>query len=130
MLFRSLYQLAALRPARDANDRATDRVAADSAGTTNSSGNMETAWELALAVNGPADESDLARLSRQRAEEVEASGRIRWLGAEDEISLAGAQIRGQNFWWYLVLLVLLCLLGELGMLAWTQWRHRGLAAAE
>lgn len=136
-LDRGLYQLAALRPASESSDPALEPESSRNAGTSDTGGSntsssntptMQTAWELSLAVNGPADESDLARLSSQRAEELGSSGRIRWLNAEEEISLAGAQIRGQNLWWYLVLLVLLCLLGELATLAWTQWRHRGLAS--
>jgi hypothetical protein len=82
---------------------------------------------LALAVNGSADESDLSRLNARRRDELAELGVISWIGPNDEISLAGAQVRGQNFWWYLVLLVFLCLLGEIVTLGWSQWRNREIA---
>jgi hypothetical protein len=43
---------------------------------------------------------------------------LRWVEEGDDISLAGAAIRGQNLWWYLAAVVLLLLLAEMTVLAW------------
>lgn len=77
---------------------------------------------IVLAMNGPADESDLSRLPRERFDELAASAPVHWIGRGEEISLAGAQIHGQDSWWYLAAAVLLLLLGELALLAWPAWR--------
>jgi hypothetical protein len=43
---------------------------------------------------------------------------LAWLEEGDDISLAGATLRGQNLWWYFALLVLVLLLLEMTVLAW------------
>ena len=70
-----------------------------------------------LAINGPADESDLTPLSDDRREGLLADNRISWVNAGEAISLAGAQLRGQDSWWYLALIVLGALLLEMFILA-------------
>lgn len=101
-LARGLYQIAAIKPA----------ISADSKATT------EQAWNLAFTVNGDGVESDLAPLTRERFDERAAESEVRWVGTGDSISLAGAQISGQNSWKWLVLLVLVFLLAEIALLAW------------
>jgi hypothetical protein len=84
-------------------------------------------WEVPLAVNGgtnasesDTDESDLAPLSAGRFAELTEGSQLRWVEEGDEISLAGAAIRGQNLWWYLAAAVLLLLIAEMIVLAWPQ----------
>lgn len=100
-LARGLYQLTAMKSAQS-SDAAMSQVA----------------WEQMLTVNGASSESDLTPLTREAFEERAAQSDVRWVGAAETISLAGAQISGQNSWKYLVLLVLLFLLAELAVLAW------------
>ncbi len=74
-------------------------------------------WEVAVAVNGEAAESDLTPLSRASFEERFADSSVGWVGPGEEISLAGAQVRAQNFWMLLAAVVLLFLLVEMVLLA-------------
>lgn len=76
------------------------------------------AWDLPLVVSGDAAESDLTPLTRTQFDEVSASADFRWIGAGEEISLAGTAISGQNSWWWLALVVLLLLLVEMSVLVW------------
>jgi hypothetical protein len=69
-------------------------------------------WQMALAVNGEVDESDLSRLDRVTFEQQASGDSLRWIGAEEDISLAGSGIRGQDLWWWLALTVLIVLLLE------------------
>lgn len=138
---RGIYRFTGMRPganplapvpgnAAGAADPALTRTESSAGSLNGSTGSLPGAgksWELALAVNGLADESDLSRLSPKRRDELAELGAISWIGPNDEISLAGAQVRGQNFWWYLVLLVFLCLLAEIVTLGWSQWRNREIA---
>jgi hypothetical protein len=80
----------------------------------------ETAWELPVAVNGDAEESELQPLSREQFDARVGNAAVRWVGPEDEISLAGTQVSGQDSWWWLILAVLGLLLVELLLVAkWT-----------
>jgi hypothetical protein len=75
-------------------------------------------WEIPLAVNGSARESELATVDeRGLAERVGQAG-YRWVAAGDSISLEGANVHGQNLWRVLMSMVLVGLLAELGVLAW------------
>lgn len=83
-------------------------------------------WQMPLAIGGDADESNLSPLPADRLEEISSTTNIRWVGPGEEISLAGATIRGQNLWWWLALLaVLACLLVEMTVLAWPNLRRAG-----
>lgn len=86
------------------------------------------AWELPIVVNGSADESELQPLSRDKFEELTAGTSLRWVEPGEDISLAGAAIRGQSSWWYLALIVLLLLLAEMVVLAWPALRPQVAAA--
>ena len=83
----------------------------------------ETVWETPLAINGLAAESELTPLTRDDFETRVGSARARWVGPDEEISLAGSQIRGQASWWWLILAVLALLLLELLMLSAPMWRR-------
>jgi hypothetical protein len=75
-------------------------------------------WSVPLAIGGASDESDLTPISRARFEEAAQSADLAWVAPGEEISLAGAAIRGQNSWWWLVLAVLALLLVEMSVLTW------------
>lgn len=77
-----------------------------------------TVWEVPLAVNGDPAESDIAPLSAGRFAELAEGSTLKWVEEGDDISLAGATIRGQNLWWYLALAVLILLLAEMAVVGW------------
>ena len=75
-------------------------------------------WEVPLAIGGDAEESNLAPLAPAKVDELSQTANLRFVAQGDEISLAGATIRGQNFWWWLALAaVLVCLVAEMAILA-------------
>jgi hypothetical protein len=74
-------------------------------------------WELPLSVNGRSDESNLSSLSRDKFQERVGDANLLWVGANEEISLAGSQIKGQTMWWYLVVALLFLLFVEMAILA-------------
>ena len=90
--------------------------------TTGAESDGSVSWELPLAVNGAAEESDLAGLTRDQFENRTAGVEVRWVGPGEEISLAGIQVRGQHTWWWLILAVLGLLMIEIVSLA---AMHRG-----
>ena len=73
--------------------------------------------EIPLAVNGNGDESELAPLTREKFEEVASGSQLRWVGAGEEISLAGRAIRGAKHLVVAILAVLVLLLVEMLVLA-------------
>ena len=74
-------------------------------------------WSTPIAINGPAEESELAPINQQHLDERLEGVHYRWISPGEAISLEGAQVRGQNLWWWLALSVLGCLLVEMTMLA-------------
>jgi hypothetical protein len=87
-----------------------------------------------LAVNGPAEESDLALLDEAQFNKLLASAegnlssKVRWVPAGGLIQLEGAQTSGQDFWWRVLLLgALAMLLTEMGVLCWPALSPRGTA---
>ncbi len=84
-----------------------------------SSGENTVLHATPLAVNCDPEESSLTPLTRDEFEQRTAGSPLRWVGPSDEISLQGAQSRGQDFYWMmLIIAVTLFLLAELGILAW------------
>ena len=79
-------------------------------------------WEVPVVVNGDAGESELQPLTRAEFEKKSEGTSLRWVEAGEDISLAGATIRGQSSWWYLALAVLVLLLAEMAVLAWPALR--------
>lgn len=75
-------------------------------------------WQVAVAVNGPADESDLRTLGQKELEERMGQANYRWIAPGQSISLTAAQIQGQDLWKWGMMGVLGCLLVELAILAW------------
>ena len=82
------------------------------------------AWSMVLAVNGPADESELACSSKSDFPDRIGNTSVRWIEADEKISLAGKSYIGHDFWWVLMLLTLGCVLLEMVLL--TGWRLAGL----
>ena len=75
-------------------------------------------WQIPLAVNGPPRESQLQAIDAAGLRERLGAANYRWVEKDEPISLAGAQIHGQDLWKWLLLLVLIALLAELLVLAW------------
>jgi len=126
-LTRGLYRVTARNAAQ--NDTADD--------------DRSKLWEMPLAVNGSPSESELTLLTKRQFDERNVGNVLRWVGPSESISLAGVQIRGQNWWMYLIVAVLVCLFAELAILAWpalqgqqriwraiiTDWNARRMRAA-
>ncbi|MDP6634505.1 MAG: BatA domain-containing protein [Phycisphaerae bacterium] len=81
-------------------------------------------WSMALAVNGPADESDLVCSEQDDLPKKIGDTTITWISSNEKISLAGKSYIGHDFWWVLMLLTLGCVLLEMVLL--TGWRLAGL----
>ncbi|PHS00921.1 MAG: hypothetical protein COA78_23385 [Blastopirellula sp.] len=81
------------------------------------SGNDENAQIIPLVIQSPAHESELSKLSEEDFNARELGTHVRWISSDQEISLSGTQIQGQNWWKYLVTALLFCLLAELLFLA-------------
>lgn len=78
----------------------------------------EPEWELAVTVNGPANESDLRPLTDAQQAELAEHPQLTVLAEGEPISLAGAQTSGQDSWWWLILVVLILLACEGAVLVW------------
>jgi hypothetical protein len=107
---------------RNLADRGTYKIVAQQAelggGDSNSSNTVaeKTLWTLPLAVNGPESESHLAGIEKDAALGEKEIADVRWVSTGEEINVAGASVRGQNLWKWLMLAALLCLLAELAIL--------------
>ena len=84
-------------------------------------------WQLALAVNGPAEESELQTVSEADLHDRLAGAPVRWVGRGDSIRLEGATVRGQEFWKWLMAGALACLLLELAILTRSHFATKTLA---
>ena len=91
------------------------------ASSEDAGGKKNDAWSMALAVNGPSDESELASINVDDIPTKVGDTSIRMV---QEISLAGESYIGHDFWWILMLLTLGCVLLEMVLL--TGWRLAGL----
>lgn len=77
-------------------------------------------WQVRLAVNGPAYESDLTPLAEQNLAERLAG--FRWTATGQAITLAAAPLEGRDVWKWLIVAVIAGLLGELLFVAWPSLR--------
>ena len=122
------------KPAADAKakpDSASDKNAADKSAPDKAAADKTAAvparkavQEL-IAANGPAAESQLASIDEaQLTARLKASAGaagpppFRWVARGQPISLSGAEVWGQDTWWWLILALLSCLLIEMLILAW------------
>jgi hypothetical protein len=78
-----------------------------------------TRWEMPLAVAGPPQESELTRISREQFQK-QAGDSLEWVSPNEDISLAGMQLHGQNWWRWLVVATLTMLLLEMAILVGTE----------
>ncbi len=82
--------------------------------TATAGGRESLLWEVPLAVNGPAEESDLGGVESERAKPDAAEGL--WVADRSE-GAQEASAAGQNLWRWFMLAALLCLLAEVTVLA-------------
>ncbi len=113
---RGHYRLSADRPEDAAvagKPETPPKVAEGSRGRT---GHANRLWQLELAINGPADESELQAIAEADFKDRLAGAPVRWVSRGDVIGLEGAAVRGQEFWKWLMAGALACLLLELAIL--------------
>ncbi len=77
---------------------------------------VDRLWQFELAVNGPAEESELQMLGEADLHDRLAGAPVRWVGRGEAIGLEGAAVRGQEFWKWLMAGALACLVLELAIL--------------
>lgn len=75
-------------------------------------------WETVVAVNGPAEESDLKALEEVDLRDRLAGAECRWVAEGETLSFAAASVLGRDLWQWLLGAALLGLLVELVILAW------------
>lgn len=78
----------------------------------------QTVWTVPIAAGGPEAESHLAPVDEAKGMGESNTPDVRWVDAAHEINVAGASVRGQNLWKWLMAAVVACLLAELGVLRW------------
>jgi len=88
-----------------------ERLEADAV-STSASGERKL-WPMLLAANGPSDESRLSTWTRDDFESFVEASHVRWVGADEKISLAGKAFISHDAWKILMLVALLCLLAEM-----------------
>ncbi|MBI3860892.1 MAG: hypothetical protein HY290_03250, partial [Planctomycetia bacterium] len=77
-------------------------------------------WQIDLAVNGPAEESDLKTIGEVELRRRWGDAPVRWVALGEPIRLEGAAVRGQEFWKWLMSAALIVLLLELAVLMRSQ----------
>ena len=101
--------------------RATDASAEESPGESAAEEPSESAQGVSavpLAFNCPGEESNIETLDSIAFQERMGEGTWRWLEEGEAISMEGSQVRGRDFWKWLVLVVIAFLLAEMAILAW------------
>jgi hypothetical protein len=74
-------------------------------------------WQVDLAVNGLADESDLTTIGEVELRQRLGEASVRWVARGEPIRLEGAAVQGQEIWKWLMAAALVGLLLELAILA-------------
>ncbi len=126
---RGLYRVAIRKPQRGA-EPAAGKTATKTAAITSA----KTSPDELIAANGPDDESklvpidELAAAAKVKGDGGAAPVNYRWVARGAPISLSGAEVWGQDTWWWLILAVLVCLFVELAILAWPALLERREAA--
>lgn len=75
---------------------------------------------IALAVNGPNEESDLTPIDTDRILSTGEDDSLSWVGPADELFVTGGPVRGNDLWRWLIGAVLICLMVELAVAA--RWK--------
>lgn len=112
--------------------RATDASADNSPGEPDAEGTDagKGVSAVPLAFNCPGEESDIATLDSIAFQERMGEGTWRWLEEGETISMEGSQVRGRDFWKWLVFVVIAFLLAEMAILAWPNRATAAEATAE
>jgi len=92
------------------------RIAA--AGTQPGPGPAANPPDVLVAVNGPAQESELKTLDEAGLRERMEGAQYRWIAGEESIRLLSAQLAGEELWKWLLAAVLGCLVLEMAVLGW------------
>jgi hypothetical protein len=103
---------------RNVTGRGLYRITALKPESAELEGRDERHWEVSLAVNGPAAESELTSLNEAALAARLKDVNYRFVPANGEISLEGAQVEGQDLWKWFLAAVLACLTVEMIVLAW------------
>lgn len=74
--------------------------------------------EWVFAVNGPASESDLTRISAEELTRQIGRDDVRILGPAEAIDLLGGARRGQGLWQWCLVTLLCGLIAEMLLLSW------------
>ncbi|MCE9604530.1 MAG: VWA domain-containing protein [Planctomycetia bacterium] len=115
---------------RDLSRRGVYRIIAQRTDTGSTGDvNEQTLWDLPLAVAGPEQESYLKSLGRDEALPGIEVAHVRRLNREEDLSVAGATISGQNLWKWLMSAVLVCLVAELAVIRFMRPATRTLLPA-
>ena len=109
---------------RSIQKRGVYKIRRESSSEKGADKTQQAAWSMVLAVNGPADESELACRNKNDIPDKIGKTSITWIEGDAKISLAGKSYIGHDFWWVLMLLTLGCVLLEMVLL--TGWRLAGL----
>lgn len=97
------------------------RITASAATTDGQPG--EPLWDVLLAANGPAQESELQPITAvQLSERAGQQANLRWIAAGQPISLDGTEVAGLNLWAWLLGAVLLLLFAEMALVSIGPWR--------
>ena len=89
---------------------------------------MLPSWTLPVAANGPAGASELIYVKADDLRERLGDAKWHWVGVGDEISLEGAELWGQQLWWWFILAALALLATEMVVLAWPRIQQPEAAA--
>jgi hypothetical protein len=81
-------------------------------------------WQLALAVNGPPDESELQAVDESDLHERLAGTAVHWVPPGEPIRMEGAAASGQEYWKWLMAAALACLALELVVLTRSHTKTR------
>jgi hypothetical protein len=113
---RGIYRLLAHRIAESAAAQGRDSALSATGAPRARAAHADRLWQLELAVNGPADESELKAVTELELRERLGAAPIRWLARGEPIKLEGATVSGQEFWKWLMAAALACLIVEMAIL--------------
>lgn len=102
---------------RSVGKRGAYRVRRERSQAAEQESRKDDSWEMLLAVNGPAAESELTAVGEDGLRERMGQTEFRWVGPEGDIRVEGVALIGHNYWKYLMVVVLACLLVEMLFLA-------------
>jgi len=102
---------------RDVERRGAYRVRRERSAGADAEEREGEGWEMLLAVNGPAAESELASVDEEGLRQRMGALEFRWVGPGESLRVEGVALVGRNYWKYLMVVALACLLVEMLFLA-------------